>query len=374
MIILSACGKKNVDVKETENTAETTKELKTIKNSYAENIVDCNFRNLKYSLPESWNNLIEKSETTYSYSDNINGFSLNIMYVSEGIGNPEGLIEIMNGIKEESLKERSEWSDKEYYTSNNIHGIYGFGNVKLAQADRYEVLHIFIFEIKDEIYMVCMYINRDSKWDYSEDFFKFLDTIKSENDNNISSGIVNSTTTKNNEKPTEELTQKQPETSSHQQTENQTQKQEESSTVLSAGKQNALKSAKNYLSFSNFSYLGLIEQLEYEKYSYEDAVYAADNCGADWNEQALKTTESYLDYTTFSFKSLVEQLEYEKFTSEQANYAANNCGVDWNEQAAKTAKNYLEMMPFSREELIEQLEFEGFTHEQAVYGVEKNGY
>lgn len=37
-----------------------------------------------------------------------------------------------------------------------------------------------------------------------------------------------------------------------------------------------------------FSYTGLIEQLEYEQYSHDDAVYAADNCGADWNEQAAK--------------------------------------------------------------------------------------
>lgn len=96
---------------------------------------------------------------------------------------------------------------------------------------------------------------------------------------------------------------------------------------LTIGQRNALASAKNYLSFTSFSYDGLIEQLEYEKFSHEDAVYAADTCGADWNEQA-----------------------------------------------AEKAKAYLDMMSFSRDGLIEQLEYDGFTHDQAVYGAEQNGY
>lgn len=57
---------------------------------------------------------------------------------------------------------------------------------------------------------------------------------------------------------------------------------------LTIGQRNALASAKNYLSLTGFSYDGLIEQLEYEKFSHEDAVYAVDNCEADWNEQAAK--------------------------------------------------------------------------------------
>lgn len=151
-------------------------------------------------------------------------------------------------------------------------------------------------------------------------------------------------------------------------------KQTESTSTITAGQRNALKSAKDYLKFTAFSYKGLINQLEYEKYSHEDAVYAADNCGADWNEQALKSAKHYLLFSAFSYKGLVEQLEYEQFTKEQATYGVDNCGADWNEQAEKSAENYLSMMSFSREGLVEQLEYEGFTHEQAVYGVEKNGY
>lgn len=136
----------------------------------------------------------------------------------------------------------------------------------------------------------------------------------------------------------------------------------------------ALDTAKNYLSFSAFSHDGLVDQLEYEGYSNEDAVFAADNCGADWKEQALKSAESYLDFTAFSYTGLIKQLEHEKYTTEQATYGADNCGADWDEQAVKSAKSYMDYSSFSRDELISQLEHEGFTHEQAVHGVEENGY
>ena len=142
---------------------------------------------------------------------------------------------------------------------------------------------------------------------------------------------------------------------------------------LTTGQKNALKKAINYLDSMPFSYAGLIAQLEYEGYTNEEAVFAADNCRADWNEQALKDAKNYLDYSAFSYSGLIGQLEYEEYTSEQAKYAADNCGADWREQAAKCAKNYLDYSPFSRQGLIEQLEYEGFTHDQAVYGAEQNG-
>lgn len=89
---------------------------------------------------------------------------------------------------------------------------------------------------------------------------------------------------------------------------------------------------------------------------------------------ALETAGSYLDVMPFSHSGLVKQLEYEGYTHEEAVYAADHCGADWNEQAVKSAKLYLDTMTFSRQGLIEQLEYEGFTHDQAVYGVEQNGY
>jgi cytoskeletal protein RodZ len=90
---------------------------------------------------------------------------------------------------------------------------------------------------------------------------------------------------------------------------------------------NALAKAKSYLSFSAFSHDGLIAQLEYEQFSHEDAVYGADNVGANWNDQAAKKAKSYMDMTAFSRGSLIDQLIYDKFTQEQAEYGATSVGL-----------------------------------------------
>ena len=209
-----------------------------------------------------------------------------------------------------------------------------------------------------------------------------------------------------------------------------------SSSSISTGEKNALKSAEQYLSFMAFSYSGLIDQLEYEGYSSEEAEYAAKNCGADWNEQAVLSAKQYLKTMSFSEDGLIEQLEYEGFTHEQAahgaeqaykstattstsansgavttgeqnalqsakqylnvmafsysglidqltyegysdseaKYAADKCGENWKEQAVKSAKQYLDIMSFSRQDLIDQLEYDGYTYEQATYAATQNGY
>jgi len=86
---------------------------------------------------------------------------------------------------------------------------------------------------------------------------------------------------------------------------------------------NAVRKAKSYLGYSAFSHDGLVAQLEYEQFSHADAVYGADNSGANWNEQAAKKAKSYMDMSAYSRGSLIEQLKYEKFTQAQAEYGAN---------------------------------------------------
>ena len=137
---------------------------------------------------------------------------------------------------------------------------------------------------------------------------------------------------------------------------------------------NALRSAKDYLKFTAFSRTGLINQLEFEGFSNEEAAYGVDHCGADWMEQALSSAISYLEYSAFSKSGLINQLEFEGFTNEEATYGVDHCGADWMEQAVKSAKSYLEFSAFSKTGLIDQLQFEGFTYEQAVYGAEENGF
>jgi hypothetical protein len=92
-------------------------------------------------------------------------------------------------------------------------------------------------------------------------------------------------------------------------------------------RKNAIKKAVAYLSYSGFSRDGLVAQLEYEQFSHADAVYGADNSGANWNEQAAKKAKSYMEYSAFSRGSLIEQLMHEKFTRAQAEYGANAVGL-----------------------------------------------
>ena len=91
-------------------------------------------------------------------------------------------------------------------------------------------------------------------------------------------------------------------------------------------------------------------------------------------KNALRSAREYLSFSAFSYAGLIHQLEYEGYSTEEATYAADNCNANWNEQAAKSAKEYLDMSSFSRQELINQLIYEGYTQEQAEYGVTKNGY
>ncbi len=140
------------------------------------------------------------------------------------------------------------------------------------------------------------------------------------------------------------------------------------------GKEGAQAKAESYLHSQAFSYDGLVHQLEFEGFSKVEAEYAADHCGADWNEQAIRKAESYLHSQSFSYDGLIHQLGVEGFTDAESKYGVDHCGADWKEQAVKKATSYMRISDYSRYELVHLLEVEGFTHEQAVYGVDKNMY
>lgn len=94
----------------------------------------------------------------------------------------------------------------------------------------------------------------------------------------------------------------------------------------------ALEDARNYLNIMALSRETLITQLEYDGFSSEEAAAAADQCGADWNEQAVRQAQSYLGTPgmSFTYEELIDQLEYDKFTPDQAAYGADHCGMNWN--------------------------------------------
>jgi hypothetical protein len=90
-------------------------------------------------------------------------------------------------------------------------------------------------------------------------------------------------------------------------------------------------------------------------------------------ENAVHKAQEYLRQDNFSHKGLVEQLEYDQFSADDAEYAVSSIPVDWNAQAAGKAKSYVKQDAFSHQGLVEQLEYDGFTESQAEYGVDAVG-
>jgi hypothetical protein len=90
--------------------------------------------------------------------------------------------------------------------------------------------------------------------------------------------------------------------------------------VYTLAQQNAIRQAQSYLDYSGFSRVGLIDQLEYEGYSTEEATFGADNAGADWNAEAAEKAASYLEYSSFSRQGLYDQLAFEGFTDAEIQF------------------------------------------------------
>jgi hypothetical protein len=102
--------------------------------------------------------------------------------------------------------------------------------------------------------------------------------------------------------------------------------QETSPREASLGELNALEKAKSYLNYSAFSKTGRQKQLEFEGFSSDEAMFATDRVGANWNEQAAQKAADYLNYSSFSREGLIGQLLFEGFTPAQAEYGVNAVG------------------------------------------------
>lgn len=106
-----------------------------------------------------------------------------------------------------------------------------------------------------------------------------------------------------------------------------------SSWALTMQQKNAVRSAKQYLSFQGFSRAGLIDQLSSEygdKYSVSDATVAVDTLNVDWNKQSVRSAKNYIKMMGFSCQGLIDQLSSDagdKYTYAQARYGAQHAGA-----------------------------------------------
>lgn len=94
-------------------------------------------------------------------------------------------------------------------------------------------------------------------------------------------------------------------------------------------------------------------------------------------QEAIDSAKQYLSTQAFSKAGLIDQLSSKAgdgFPAKVATFAVNHLDVDWNHQAYLSAKQYLSLESFSKANLIQQLESgagDKFTHAQAVYGAAK---
>ena len=101
---------------------------------------------------------------------------------------------------------------------------------------------------------------------------------------------------------------------------------------LTGPQNNAVRSAKQYLSISGFSRNGLINQLSSDAgdgFEVSDATVAVDSLNIDWNQEAVKSAKQYLSMMGFSCKGLIKQLSSnagDKYTVDQATYGAKQAG------------------------------------------------
>jgi Host cell surface-exposed lipoprotein len=103
--------------------------------------------------------------------------------------------------------------------------------------------------------------------------------------------------------------------------------------AVTGQEKSAIRAAKNYLSISAFSKLGLIQQLSSsagDGYPHKVAVAAVDSLKVNWNTEAVKAAKNYLKISAFSCSGLIQQLDSsagDQYTVAQATYGAKKAGA-----------------------------------------------
>lgn len=288
---LVGCGNDAPTEEETEPeaTQQSNIESERIKtNDFNDGASEYYIKNLWFSVPSSWRMDNERNPgTTYFYPPSGNGLELLMVVFSESeesILKQESVDGLISGLEEgnENYKYTSSAFDKNLIGEN--YAIIRYSST--IKGNDYN-LSMVCFDCDGGFVYFLLGELSDSSYDYSSDFKNIVDSV-----------AISSVPAK-------------------------TEPEEKNATT---GEINALEKALSYLNYTSFSRSGLIEQLEFEGFSTEEATYGVDNRGADWNEQAAKKAQSYLDYSSFSRQGLIDQLVFEGFTQEQAEYGVSAVG------------------------------------------------
>lgn len=103
-------------------------------------------------------------------------------------------------------------------------------------------------------------------------------------------------------------------------------------------------------------------------FSDQDALYAVNHCGADWNQYAVRAAKEYSEYayeeSSVSRLGLIERLSgvgQAGFTKTQAIYGVDHSGLDWDKQMVTQLVHTAEAYPMSRDKTKAALQKAKFT-------------
>ncbi|MEB6087317.1 Ltp family lipoprotein [Enterococcus casseliflavus] len=98
-----------------------------------------------------------------------------------------------------------------------------------------------------------------------------------------------------------------------------------------------------------------------------------ENKGSSEQRRAIARAESFTNLMAFSRARLIQQLEFEGFTHNDAQWAVDQLTIDWNEQALKKANSYHSLMSLPPDNIRRLLAFEDFSEEQIDYAMTNIG-
>lgn len=99
---------------------------------------------------------------------------------------------------------------------------------------------------------------------------------------------------------------------------------------LTALQEMAIGEAKKWIDGAHVSRKALIEFLEMQNFTYSEAVFAADNCGADWKEEAFQTLEVLGKYLVYTRETAKERLMNEiTILPEEVNNVLQKRNIEW---------------------------------------------
>lgn len=98
-----------------------------------------------------------------------------------------------------------------------------------------------------------------------------------------------------------------------------------------------------------------------------------ENEGSSEQRRTIARAESYTNLMAFSRARLIQQLEFEGFTHNDAQWAVDQLTIDWNEQALKKANSYHSLMSLPPDNIRRLLTFEDFSEEQIDYAMTNIG-